>query len=545
MDEIIKTRLALELLFAEGVIPTQKDFKALIDSVVVKRDDKIFGKWKSGVGYVEGDVVLYQDEETKQLGIYVFVSKKTAKALDPNCNSDDDCGNDPPKKCCRWQLIHLDLGDDGDWHIDKTTNTLYAKVYGKAGIGTETPNAFFHLNDKQGAGSQFLFNPLGETKSPMLQMKNGGHSNLLPEGTQVEHWLDENAAQWLTNTPLGFVFKKQALRQTANAQMLPNTDGTSRDTREGSLSEDMLLLVISNEGRRPRIGIGTETPNATLDVVNEGTGATVQLDVDTNNNPQIILLKTTEGNQLEIVQSLENQTAMWTTNAAHGFLFNHQNKETVVSFHKNGNVGIGTSEPSTKLEIIDNAAKNGKFNFDVSESIPMMEITNLLEEEGEVKMSIAVHTDSAVFSTDAAQGYDFLLNNSDSDDPALSLMPDGTQFHLNLDGMSNAKGVYVRPLTNDSKNQPLPEGLRIVKSLTPQIRKPEGDNHPQMGFIFKSKDAKTQLPREILREFPGQNFGIAQHNLVAILVRAVQELEDKIVKLEARVTDLEKLKGKS
>ncbi len=534
MDEIIKDRKGLEQLFTEGSIPTQKDFKTLIDSVVVKRDDKFFGKWKSGVGYVEGDVVLYEDEEKKQVSIYVFVSKKTAQALDPDCNTDDDCGNKPPNACCRWQLIRLDFGDDGDWFVDAEAQTMYAKVFGKIGIGTEAPAAFLHINDTtEGAGSQFLFNATGAGGAPRFQMVNAVQSDFAPEATHLEQSLNDDVAQWLTNTPLGFVFKKQA----AN----PTIDQTARHT-EGVVHEDTLLLLVSNEGNRPRIGIGTNAPSTALDVANEVSGSAVQLDVDTDDKPQLILLKQTGGELLKVVQSIDNQTATWTTNAAHGYLFSHANNETVVSINANGNVGIGTTEPTAKLEIVDNAGQRGKFTFEVNEAIPIMEITNLLEGEAEVNMSLAVHIDSAVFSTDAAEGYAFMHDNFE--EPALSLIPEDTQFYLNLDGYSNSRGVYVRPLVNDNKNQPLTEGLKILKTLTPQIRKPDGDNHPQMGFVFKPKDAKTQLPSEIVRQFPGQTFGIAQHNLIATLVRAVQELEEKITKLEAKVKDLEKPKGK-
>jgi hypothetical protein len=533
MDEIIKDRKGLEQLFTEGSIPTQKDFKTLIDSVVVKRDDKFFGKWKSGVGYVEGDVVLYEDEVKKQVSIYVFVSKKTAQALNPDCDTDDDCGNKPPNACCRWQLIHLDF-DDGDWFVDEESQTMYAKVFGKIGIGTKAPAAFLHINDTtEGAGSQFLFNPTGAGGAPRFQMVNAVQSQFAQEATQLEQLLNDDVAQWLTNTPLGFVFKKQATNPTV-AQNARHT--------EGGVHEDTLLLLVSNEGNRPRIGIGTNAPNSALEVTNEVSGSAVQLDVDTDEKPQLILLKQTEGKLFDVAQSIDNQLAMWTTNAPHGYLFAHDSNETVVSINANGNVGIGTTEPKTKLEITDNAGQKGKFNFDVNQSIPIMEITNLLEGESEVTMSVAVHIDSTVFSTDAAQGYAFLHDNFE--EPALSLIPEDTQFYLNLDGLSNSRGVYVRPLLNDNKNQPLTEGLKILKTLTPQIRKPDGDNHPQMGFVFKPKDAKTQLPSEIVRQFPGQTFGIAQHNLIATLVRAVQELEEKITKLEAKVNDLEKPKGK-
>ena len=532
MDEIIKDRKALEQLFTEGAIPTQNDFKALIDSVLVKRDDKFFGKWKKGAGYEEGDVVLYQDEVSKKVGIYMFVSKKMAQAIDPDCNSDDDCGDKTPNSCCRWQLIHLDLGDDGDWKISEEPNTMFAKVFGKIGIGTELPKAFLHLNDTTSAGSQFLFNPVGFKDTTHLLIINSAQSETITRDTHLDQTLS-NSVKWLTDAPLGFLFKKTATTSVDLAQ--------ARHT-EGGANEEILLLLVTNQDNRPRVGIGTDKPQTALDIVNLNNGSSILLDVDNEEKPQLILLKTTEENQLEVIQSIDNQTVTWLTNAANGYLFNHQNKETVVAFSANGNVGIGTSNPSAKLEIVDNAAEKGRFTFEVNQSIPIMEITNLLEGEAEVKVSLSAHIDSAVFSTDASQGFAFM--HDIFDEPTMTLEPDGTQSHLHLEGTINNKGVYVRPLLNDNKNKPLTEGLKILRNLTPQIRKPEGDNHPQMGFVFKPKDAKNQLPSEIVRQFPGQNFGIAQHNLVATLVRAVQELEDKISELENRVKDLEKSKAK-
>lgn len=527
----IQDRVALKELFKNGIVPSEQDFANLIDSVLTKRDDHFFGKWQNGAGYQEGDVVLYSDKDG-QMGIYAFVSKKQAQALateqnkDCNCLEDDCCGNKPPGDCCRWQLIHVD-SDDNDWQIvqDDNQSIMYAKVFGRIGVGTETPDAFLHLNaNTEGIGSQLLFSPLGSDGSARLRLKSGGQDMPIEDSKFVDQTIILNDAattvEWLTNVPLGYVFKKQ----------------TSPGTDKEPSGEMTLLLIGSDQNLYPRIGIGTAYPQAALEVADEANG--IQLDVNKPTGPQLILLKKeTKGGQTRFVQTVDSQFAKWTTTALNGFLFATTTKDpnvdkSLVSIDLKGNVGIGTATPKAKLDILDEKGKNGRFAFDVESANPMLAIKNLLEGGDEVNLNLSVEYNTAAFSTNAEQGFEFRQN----DTKVLSLVTDtnanSSTFSAIIDGFAQTNGLYVRPIQSDSNK--IESGLDVLKDLIPQSRKrPGGDNHPQMGFGLQN----GRNPK-IVKQFPDKSYGISQHNLVALLVRSVQELQDQINALQQEVAEL-------
>ncbi|MBD2753193.1 hypothetical protein [Spirosoma validum] len=533
----IQNRSELKDHFKDGSIPTGQDFARLIDAVLVKRDDRFFGVWQKGAGYQEGNIVLYTDQadpasdRPANSGIYIFVSKKQAEALakaqgqECDCLEDDCCGNKPPGECCRWQLIHID-SNDHDWHVvpGSPATIMYAEVVGKLGVGTSAPDAFFHLNDdSQGAGSQLLFNPAGLTGGPHLQLKSGIQSqsqdDISPLYVDQTILLNDTATsvEWQTNVPLGYVFKKQ---------MAAISEGTPT-------SETLLLLMGSARGQAPRVGINTATPQATLDVANGNTG--IRLNVDDPNQPQLILLKPgVKNNVAQVIQSLDNQRAAWTTNTPGGFLFSTIAKKPLVVFDATGNVGIGTATPSAKLDIADEKGTNGRFAFDVESVNPMLTVTNLKDDGEEVNLNLSVEYDATVFDTDAKQGFEFRQEGN----RVLSLTPDPnarktTTFSTLVDGFARADGLYVRSLQGDVT--PIESGLEFLKTLVPQARVPEGDNHTQMGFVFTGRTGRSS---KIAKQFPDKNFGIAQHNLIALLVRSVQELSDQIDALQDEINGL-------
>jgi hypothetical protein len=542
MIKNLKDRAALQQSFTEGAIPTQQDFTDLINAVLVKRDDRFFGYWQKGAGYSVGDVVLYT-ETSGNVGIYAFLSKKdadaAAKAKGTEGCSKDDCVNDPPPKCCRWQLIHVDT-DDGDWHIVKDSpNTMYANVVGKIGVGTKDPKAFLHLNDAtSGANSQFLFNPKDDLKaSAHLRLVNGA----MPEPNasiarvaapiQLDQTLDLQEAAWLTNAPLGFVFKKTAQftileTHTHEVEEIP----IDRKIAPQSV-ENLMLLVINSANNRPRIGIGTEgdMPKTALEIANKGHQTAIQLDVDGEHAPQLILLSMDGDKQLRVVQSIDNQHATWSTSAAHGYLFKHQNGKTLIALDENGHVGIGTETPQSKLEISD---AKGKVSVDFSGGAPIIDITNVLSNQSEVNLSLESQQYTSIISTNARDG---LVFQKETQKMMSLAREEGTpNYNLMLNGASNSNGVYVRVFSSSGSTD-LVSGLALLDKLKPQVGKYEGDQHPQIGF-----SSQRQLPSEIVRQFPDSTFGIAQQNLVAILVRAVQELSDDLKASKKDIGDLKK-----
>lgn len=534
---IIKNRQDLKEHFQDGDIPTGQDFSDLIDSVLVKRDDQFFGLWQSGAGYQEGDVVLYTNKQgsgndpSVNSGIYIFVSKKQAEAIakaegnDCDCLDDECCGNKPPGECCRWQLIHLD-SNDHDWRV-AGEGVMYAEVFGRLGVGTTAPDAFFHLNDKtEGAGGQLLFNPTGSNGGPRLQLKSGVQppsegdvSTLFVDQTIQLNGTTATSVDWLTNVPLGYAFRKQ----------------TATDATAGQTTETLLLLVGSDKNHPPRVGINTDAPQATLDIANANSG--IRLNIDDPNVPQLILLKSDGSNVVQVKQTLDNQYASWTANTLHGFLFSTASGKPLVTFDATGNVGIGTTTPGAKLEIVDEKGTNGRFSFDVESANPALNVTNLKNNGEEVNLVMSVEYDATVLDTNAQQGFEFRQNETRI--MALSRDPNAKKptFSALIDGFAQTNGLYVRSLQGDLS--PLESGLEFLKTLEAKQRPAEGDNHIQMGFVFTGRTGKSS---KIAKQFPDKTFGIAQHNLVAMLVRSVQELSEQVEALQQEINDLKQRK---
>lgn len=330
----IENRYDLKRRFRDdNTCPSRDDFSALIDSVLVKRDDQFFGKWTPGIGYKTDDIVIFNNT------LYIFISAEEA----PDCDCDDDCCKDKnPEECCRWQPLQLCAdADDGDW-VKYDDHTMYAKVFGKIGIGTgNTPKAFFHLKDGQ-HDSQLMFNPTDTSETlPMLKMTKkisppasaSAHKarfadaeeegaersmNVPAPGTQLyvsQHF--EGTVQtanagtsyrvtYRTNT-LGFLFKRKIAGAPAGNSAIEQ--------------DDMSLMFVTSTPDRPRVGIGTTTPEATLDIKEAGKGQII-LDPGEFRDPQIVLLNLHPANAQNYLTIKVGATrATFVTDAPNGFAF--------------------------------------------------------------------------------------------------------------------------------------------------------------------------------------------------------------------------------
>jgi hypothetical protein len=529
MSVEIKDRNDLIKDFENGAIPTGDDFKNLINAVLVKRSDAFFGKWDPQGSYQKEDVVLHK--VGNKVGIYVF---KGSGADNADCPDGEDCGRVPPSNSRCWQLIHLDV-DDGDWQIyEHDKNLMYAKVYGKIGIGTKEPKAFLHLNDNDtegGVSSQFLFNPLEKTGKTSLHM-----AHTLDEGapTLLDQNLDVQAATWWTNTPLGYIFQKRCFYEPEIAE---NTEGVVEEISEGNsqvsavIPKDVLLMLVGSEGLKPRIGIGTDSPKASLDVSDAENEILLSVD---GAMPSLTLLKIANNKTLESVQSLDNQLVKWLTNAPKGFLFQHKNDRLSVAFSAEGNVGIGTKEPKSKLEIVD---EKGNLVFHTASGRASLDIINNVKlapnktQAAPIKLSLSSYGNTSNFTSNASNGFSFQTSGDNGNREILSIQPDpySDKFNLVVEGVVLAAGSYV-PALVEANTTPLESGLALLENMNPRISKVEGDDHQQIGF---STDSLT--PAVLRYDFSEEKEGIALHNLVAVLVKAVKELEAEIEALKGKI----------
>jgi hypothetical protein len=579
----IKNREALYAKFKSTAIPTQKDFEDLINSVLVKRDDQFFGKWQPGIGYQAGDVVIYNKTLYVFLSIEEVESDTEHKAKYKDCNSDDDCcDGKTPDKCCRWKQIHVDC-DDGDWRILKDKNDMaigmYALAYGKIGIGDSDPQGFLHLNDKA-HNSQFVFNPSNDAVTPTFKMIKGLGTTADKKDDSVEDnypYVSLNLEQHngegvnyhathVTNT-LGFLFRRLPLPQPVDIEQARSL-GEEEEPKE-MISDMTLVFITSDESLRPRVGIGTDAPTAMLDAHDPDKGQ-VLIHPNKRTDPEILLVDlrvNTGGYTNYLASKVSGKSATFATDAPGGFEFikgadyakyikneGDEENETLVVFNGNGNVGIGVADPETKLEVTDNR-QSGSFQFSLDPTQnPSFNIINLKPNiraktgSPQFPNYLAFGTDDykSVISTDSKEGLTFRkgrdlnkqtegINISRGDD-ILALRTDDDDepsvFSALLKGYLRSKGAFIEPIPQTVDNdKEIKDALKLLNALKPRTYKNE-DEKERFGLFVDN--VRQTLP-DSCKTFPDGDEAIGYHDLVVLLIKAVQELSDEVAKLKKQL----------
>lgn len=581
---VIKYRDDLTKLFNNSVVPEAKSFGTLINSTLVKRDDQFYGKWKPGVGYAEGDVVLHNNT------FYYFVKKgnKTEGKEIKDCNC-DDCGNTAPNldSCC-WQQVRFDLNDH-DWEFIEDNNKkktgLYAAVTGKVGIGTgQDADAFFHINDDKKGGGQLLFNPLHREgkRLPMLKMLNlSMHPkpedgvNPPPEPAFVAQSLDEKKVIFLTDTE-GYLFRQanSVPRSVENREKEDDDAHEKHGHTEGGHPDASLMFVSSNH-QKPRVGIGTEAPQATLDLSLAGHGQ-IRADAGEDNAPDITLVNKSSLNETYLSETISTQQAALVTNAPDGFMFK-TDRSHAERFGKQGRqrtdsgtpmmvvqpdeimqvkVGIGTTDPQTQLEV---DGKEGKIQMSLHDNNPSLNVINKTFRNGESAdgnfLAIgSTNEQQAVFATNSQNGFVFKhthqqggnVPNVSRGTKFLFLKREKTNrdaFSMTMDGRIAAKGFYAAAAPDDASQLANHKALQHIRGLKPTYYHAPNDDERQFGFL------SAEMPNGLeglVKDFDGlgkEDKAIAYHSIVALLVGAVKDLSDTVHELKGRIKDLENQAG--
>jgi hypothetical protein len=565
---IVKDRTTLKLLFNKNSTPTAREFAMLIDSMLTKRDDQFFGKWRAGMGYKDGDVVLHNDK------LYVFVGKMKNQAGTADCEDDDCAGNNPPgSNAGCWQEMRIRVEDD-DWEIIRSGGeavAMCARVYGQVGIGMEQgelPEAFFHLADDRTTGSQFLFNPI-DSEVPTFKIK---HAPFTPHDRCDDAFeanapfltqaLDRERAEFATNT-LGFLFYRLPRVGTPS-------EATSYDQRSAPPQAALDLLFVTSERDRPRIGIGTTEPASMLDVTDRERGQLL-INPAEKKDPELILINLSpETARNYLAQSVGRQFATFSTDAPNGFVFKRGIEyerfiseehdadcgQSLVVIDAAGNVGIGTTHPRNRLEIHQ---QGGVIQAAMSGDNPSVNVINTRPaSDGESPVitpnfvAIGASNEAAVFSSNSEDGFVF---RHDADPEAatgsidltvgtevLRLEPEKPHrdrraellYNARVEGNVVARGFYVEGLPTRTRHDEV-SGARaheLLDRLTLHRYKPE--QRPEWQYGFMVPRVMESFP-ELIKTLPDDTKVIAYQNLVGVLVAAVRDLEDRVKKLEQQV----------
>lgn len=565
----IISREKLKLKFKNGLFPTQDDFANLIDSALNKRDDHFFGKWQEGRKYCEEDVVIYDkalyilrllEEAENDCGSDTTTEEDSTviPAKDNNCY----CSIIPPNRDGNWCLLELKVNDD-DWEIvqdrPEDPKFMYAKVNGNVGIGSKKPSA--KLDISNGKNGQFLFDPNdnGNPSFIINRLEQDSEDDPATTTGYLKNSINQEHSTWLTNAPLGYVFKIEGETLQMDTRSVQNQEPTDD-------SQAMTLMLITNDDSKnhTRIGIGTDDPTASLDIKTSDK-AQVQIHTDGNIAPQIQLFDLDGAKENYLSISLKEAYATFLTDSEKGFRFKkapktdekEEHSDTLLSISKNGKVGIGTPNPMAQLQVTD--GDKGDFRMSLRYPNPTFSIINLKNSQEVNYLVTGVDTDQAKFVTDAESGFVFLAGEECGEDKNEENINQGTELlriqadiknkrgketrltpTLDIKGISKNYGNYVAAEKKEytkTRSRVYNKVLDKLSNIKPIAFKWNekntriGDIGEQLGL--DADELLSDFPQVVMKEMDTSK-NIAYERMIPILIQAINDLRAEVEELKKK-----------
>ncbi len=574
----IHTRTELQSRFVNGAIPSQRDFRDLIDSMLNRRDDHFFGVWQQGMKYCLGDVVIYEKS------LYMLAKP----SLDGNCPPEEEqeeegdaksegciCSTIPPTEDTeRWCQLEL-IADDGDWQkieVDGEVVTVY-NLKAKIGIGTDHPATRLEITD-------------GENGSIRLEPSKATHPAItllhLPEeegAGKVDYQLRQKV-EWVTDS-LGYAFFREFPELPAD-QLAPVQKSLQGKTPGPAAEPLVLLFITSHAGDQARVGVGTEQPRGTLHAYQAGRGEMV-LNPGIAREPGLLLMNLEPaGNGYYLLSGVTSETAYLQTNAPDGFRLRKgpdhnallkqeqlDSGESWVAVTGKGDVGIGTEEPRSKVEVHSKDA--GSIRLDLAHDNPVVSTINARPTPGYpvTYHTIGVDDDAGTFITNAPKGFLFKkggpcgqfnnevnLNQGDkivfignTGKVGIQTTEPPDDYDLEVNGEVKALASYLETdfdnieQTGNLKDEDVLSKLEKVNPIRFKWKRNVNAENRVDQYGFNAQNVFEQFPGLVKKS--GRSKAIAYGNMTAILVQAIKDQQMLIKQLEQRICDLEEQQGQT
>ena len=473
------------------------------------------------------------------------------------------------------------------------TERLRIQASGDVGIGTTAPAMKFAVSDGGGLGVEIspnhsgggysrilnynratnVYEPLfiqaedlvfytGSAVSESMRINSSGNVGIgtsSPDTTVKLHVQESDASLPASSTASAFLVER-----AGNVAMSLGTANTGdatiffADTDSGSIgrvsydhSDDSMTLWTSNTEKMRidssgKVGIGTSSPSAKLQVAGADLGGTIG--DDTN----LLTLSHNNGNgsYLEFTGERTATGANWMSAGTRiqqrvdasymGYMqFNGDGNNFGISFGSNstermridssGNVGIGTSSPTAKLHIIgNNAAAAVKIIGGSTNGYYNLEIQNSADNGYGVAFKDGGSIVGSITTTGSATSY-----NTSSDYRLKENVDYTWDATTRLKQLKPARFNFIEDDTNT-----LVDGFiaHEVSSVVPEAI--HGTKDAMMDEEYEVTpavmDGETVVIEAVMgtRSVPDMQ-GIDQSKLVPLLVKTIQELEARITALEA------------
>lgn len=576
----IKGRQTLYSIFVNGAIPTQNDYRDLIDSALNRRDDHFFGEWQKGMKYCEGDVVIYGK------ALYKLLKTEEESPCPPEedaIENGDGCYCsviEPPFDDQNWCVLELDLKDK-DWEIicqplddpEGIASTVY-QLTAQIGIGTATPKALLDITNQ----NKILLEP-NEAGSPEISLEKHAISEALCSSIQqyVRYRLSEEVS-WETDA-LGYAFK--LVRKTGTEARV----GQEEEAVDEAIPPIVLMKVTANADQIPQIGIGTDDPEGGVHVLQADRGH-VLVNPSAHQEPGVLIVNLQQnGNGYYALSAVNNDYTFLSTNASGGFRFKKDeiDKDALMSCSSaaggknlmailgDGRVGIGTEDPKSYVEITD--AKSGSIRFqfgndDKNTSNPALSINNLRPNirQPNTYMTLGVDDDYGILVCDAPSGIvvkkggPFGTNenevNINQGKGVFFITPDGKvgiqtntppeEYDLDVLGQIRSLTAYLETNSStitkiaDLKGDNVLEKLGKLQPIRFTWQKGIDEIGERIGFM--AQNVYEHFP-ELVKKIGPDEKAIAYSNMTAVLVQAIQDQQKIIKDFEDRICDLEEKLG--
>lgn len=559
--------------FQKGYIPDTNDFRTLIDSSVNKKDDQFFGRWQRGMKYCNGDVVLYNKS------LYMLdLNQKTADCPpEDNGQVEQDekeanciCSTEPPTKGDCWCLLEL-LVDDNDWRVIEDEDTGEPKVVytlsADVGIGTDAPQSQLDVHADQGS-IQLDPNHDGTPGIKIIRFQTD-------EGAKEDEQVAISLAQQLchhTNT-LGYAFYRKAQQESNSGSLAKQTTRSLKNDDDPVL----LLFATSTDDDIPQLGIGTNDPKASLDVVAPDRGRLMVHPFPGEADASTLLINTKPtGNGHYLLTSVNDDCAYLQTDAEKGLkiiqgddasslVSKTDSKSTSVTFDKTGQVGIGTEEPHSKLHITD--GKSGSIRADFSQDNVCISTIN--ERPNKTYAAMGVDDDCATLITDTPYGFVFKsgepygdgnLKNEVNINQGINvayISPEGKMglrtmdvpqdYDLDVRGQIRSMTSYLHTdsstikVIKELKDEKILERVCELNPVRFKFNENTNASHEGEQIGFKASNVYDHFPE--LTSKAEKHKSIAYANMTAVLVQAIKEQQAIIEELNQRLCDLEEQAG--
>jgi len=421
--------------------------------------------------------------------------------------------------------------------LDLTTLT----TTGNVGIGTTTPQTPLGVNgdiDIVGAGRQIVFGRQSE----------GG-----PHGLEVWDSGSLESALYYRTTP--------------NAWSFENSSGTN-----------ILTVDIPNS----RVGIGTDTPSAPLEISTTNNTEALRLEANFNAGDQEVYITAVDRGDQSILAAIGLGSAGGANDNDGGITFKTTSASsssipaTQMIINKDGNVGIGTTTPSALLEVANSTEAVVHINDTGGNSYSIN--SKLWFQSGGIDRGLVGYnnTSNAILSlfsddgpirieTDRNDDIEFYVNGSNrmvinGNNGYVGINKTYPNYQLHVGGNVQVDGsVYSYNISDERLKKNIEQysgGLSLVRQLNPvtyvwDCDEIDDSGDTKIGLIAQEVEAVRPEwvgaidGRVLVRNSDGQEFtdmsaiSLLGTDVQAIMISAIKELADRLDEVSARLATLE------